>query len=68
MTMLRLISIAIVLVAVLVAQFIPAVNRATLWLGVPPMVLWPMVGIALLTPLLAMLEFTRKADDEESPS
>lgn len=66
--MLRLIPLVIVLVALLVAQFVPAVNRATVWLGVPPMVLWPMVGVALLTPLLALIEFTRKHDDEESPS
>ncbi|HEX4722711.1 MAG TPA: hypothetical protein VH333_09370 [Pseudonocardiaceae bacterium] len=65
----RFLPLIIVVIALLVAVFVPGVDRATLWLGVPPLVLWSVVGVALLTPLLALVEFTRTdSDDEESRS
>lgn len=67
--MLRFLPLIIVVLALLAAVFVPGVNSATLWLGVPPLVLWSIVGVALLTPLLALVEFTRTdSDDEESRS
>lgn len=58
--MLRFLPLVFVAVALLVGPFVPAVNRATLWLGVPSLVLWSVVGVALLTPLLAWFEHTRR--------
>ncbi|TCO62007.1 hypothetical protein [Actinocrispum wychmicini] len=64
----RFAPLALVVLALPVAVAIPAVNRATLWLGIPPLVVWSFVGVALLTPLLALIEFTRRGSDDEEPN
>jgi fatty acid desaturase len=65
--MLRFLPLIIIVVALLAAVFVPGVDRATLWLGMPPLVLVSIVGVALLTPLLALVEFTRTDSDDEEP-
>jgi fatty acid desaturase len=63
--MFRCPPLVLVVVALLAIVAIPPVNRATLWFGIPPLVVCSVVGVALLTPLLALIEFTRRHDDEE---
>jgi hypothetical protein len=65
-TMFRFVPLVLVVLALLVMVGIAPINRATLWLGIPPLVVCSVVGVALLTPLLALVEFTgRHSDDEE---
>jgi integral membrane sensor domain MASE1 len=63
--MFRYLPLVLVVVALLVLVAIPPIDRATLWWGIPPLVVCSVVGVALLTPLLALVEFTRRHDDEE---
>lgn len=63
----RHVPVLIVVVALLVGVAIPAVNSAHLWLGVPSLILWSLIGVALLTPALVIVEFTgrgRKTEDD----
>jgi integral membrane sensor domain MASE1 len=67
--MLRFIPLAVIVSALLCLVVIAPVDKATLWWGVPPLVLCSIIGVALLTPALALVEFTgrrRSADDEEA--
>jgi hypothetical protein len=65
--MLRFVPLAVVVLALLCIAAIPVVDNASLWFGLPPLVLCSVVGVALLTPLLALIEFTRadRHEDEE---
>lgn len=66
----RHVPVVIVVVGLLAGVAIPAVNSSHDWFGVPPLILWSLVGVALLTPALAVAEFTgrsieRTHDDAE---
>jgi hypothetical protein len=65
--MFRFLPLVLVVVALLAVVAIPPINRATLWFGIPPLVVCSVVGVALLTPLLALVEFTGRHQDDEEP-
>lgn len=58
------VPLVIIVVALLATVWLPFVNRATLWLGIPSVMLWSVVGVLLLTPALAVIEYRRRGDDE----
>ena len=52
-------------VALLVTVWLPFVNRATLWLGLPPVMVWTVVWVLVLSGALAWIEFGRRHPDDE---
>ncbi|WP_254206164.1 hypothetical protein [Nocardia alni] len=54
--------------ALVLTPWLPFVNGPHLWLGLPSMLVWPMVWLLLLTPALAAIEWGRTryvVDDRE---
>jgi hypothetical protein len=49
--------LAVVVVGLLTTAFLPFVNRSTLWLGLPSVMVWSVAGVLLLSVGLAWLEF-----------
>lgn len=66
----RFVPLVIVTVGLLATVWLPFVNRSTLWGGLPPVMLWSAVGVFLLTPCLALLEYGRRhpEDDDGGPA
>jgi hypothetical protein len=65
----RRVVLLVVMASLICAVWIPWINRPTLWLGVPPLMLWSFSGVVVLTPLLAWTEFGRKPGDvDDGPS
>ena len=59
------VPLVVVVLGLLATVWLPFVNRSTLWLGIPPVMLWSAVGVVLLTPALALIEFVgRRGGDE----
>lgn len=56
--------LGVIVIGLLATVWLPFVNRSTLWLGLPPVMLWSAVGVVLLTPALALIEYTRRGGDE----
>jgi hypothetical protein len=51
--------IAIPVVALVATVWLPFVNSATLWLGLPSVMVWTGVWVLAITPALCLLEFGR---------
>ncbi len=63
-----LIILAIPVVALVATVWLPFVNRATLWFGLPSVMVWSVFWVLLITPALALIEFRpaqREADRAE---
>ena len=63
-----LILVAIPVVALLATVWLPFVNTATLWFGLPSLLVWSGFWVLAITPALALLEFSgrqRDADERE---
>lgn len=61
-----LVPLAAVSVLMMLAVFLPFVNRATTWLGLPSLFTWCAAGIVLLTPSLLIVErYWPHADERE---
>ncbi len=61
--------LAIPVVALLATVWLPFVNTATLWFGLPSIMVWSAVWVLAITPALAVLEFgprQRSADASEA--
>ena len=58
------VPLVIVVIGLLATVWLPFVNRSTLWLGIPPVMLWSVVGVVLLTPALAIIEIARRGGGE----
>ena len=61
----RFVPLGIVTVGLLATVWLPFVNRSTLWGGIPPVMLWSAVGVFLLTPCLALIEYGRRHPEDE---
>ena len=60
--------VAVVLVpvvALLVTVWLPFVNRASLWLGLPSVMVWTVGWVLLLSAALAWVEFGRRHADDD---
>jgi hypothetical protein len=60
-----LIVLAIPVIALVATVWLPFVNRATLWFGLPSVMVWSAFWVLTITPALALIEFgprQRKAD------
>lgn len=53
------VPLVVIVVALLATVFLPFVNQSALWLGIPSVMLWSAIGVVLLTPALALVEYTR---------
>lgn len=65
----RALVIAVPVVALLATVWLPFVNRSTLWLGLPSVMVWTVGWVLAITPALALLEFSgrqREADRAEA--
>ena len=51
--------IAIPVVALVATVWLPFVNSATLWLGLPSVMVWTGLWVLAITPALCLLEFSR---------
>jgi hypothetical protein len=51
--------IAIPVVALVATVWLPFVNSATLWLGLPSVMVWTGFWVLAITPALCLLEFSR---------
>lgn len=51
--------------ALLLTVFLPFVNRATLWLGLPSVMVWTVVWVLLLSAALGWVEFGRRHADDD---
>jgi uncharacterized protein (DUF58 family) len=56
--------LTLVVVGLLSTAFLPFVNRATLWLGLPSVMVWSVVLVLLLSAGLAWLEFGFPHEDD----
>ena len=57
--------LAIPVVALVATVFLPFVNTATLWFGLPSVMVWTALWVVAITPALCLLEFSpqqREAD------
>jgi protein-S-isoprenylcysteine O-methyltransferase Ste14 len=61
----RKIPLIVVVVALVATVWLPFVNTSSLWFGLPSVMVWTAVWVALITLTLAIIEFTRKDDEEE---
>jgi hypothetical protein len=52
-------------VALLVTVWLPFVNRATLWLGLPSVMVWTVAWVLALSAALAWVEFGQHHPDDE---
>lgn len=59
----RRVVLVVVMASLICAVWIPWIDQPTLWLSVPPLILWSFSGVVALTPLLAWIEFGRKPED-----
>jgi hypothetical protein len=60
--------LAVPVIALVATVWLPFVNTATLWLGLPSVMVWSAGWVLAITPALALLEFSsrqREADRED---
>lgn len=58
--------LALPAIALILTPFLPFVNKATLWLGLPSVMTWSIIWVILITVILALLEWgTPHPDDIE---
>jgi hypothetical protein len=60
------IALAVIVAALMSTVFLPFVNRATLWFGLPSVGVWSVVWVLAIVPALAALEFSGRYDDEDA--
>lgn len=61
--------LALPALALVLTPFLPFVNSATLWFGLPSVMTWSIIWVALITVVLALLEWGTEhpEDHEEAP-
>jgi hypothetical protein len=57
--------IAVPVVALVATVWLPFVNTATLWFGLPSVMVWTAVWVLAITPALALLEFSRNQREQD---
>ncbi|MFB9835493.1 hypothetical protein [Actinoallomurus acaciae] len=60
----KLILLGVVVVALVATVWLPFVNTASLWLGLPSIMVWTAAWVLGLTLVLALIEFTRPDENE----
>lgn len=60
--------IAIPVVALVATVWLPFVNSATLWLGLPSVMVWTGAWVLAITPALCLLEFSRSQREADRAS
>jgi len=57
--------LALPALALCLTAFLPFVNKATLWLGLPSVMTWSIIWVVLITVFLALLEWgTHHPEDD----
>lgn len=54
----NLIILAVPVIALVATVWLPFVNSASLWFGLPSVMAWTVLWVLAITPALAALEFT----------
>lgn len=57
--------IAVPVVALVATVWLPFVNTATLWFGLPSVMVWTAGWVLAITPALALLEFSRDQREQD---
>ena len=57
--------IAVPVVALVATVWLPFVNTATLWFGLPSVMVWTAVWVLAITPALGLLEFSRSQREQD---
>lgn len=60
----KLILLGVVVVALVATVWLPFVNTASLWLGLPSIMVWTAAWVLGLTLVLALIEFSRSDENE----
>lgn len=60
----KLILLGVVVVALVATVWLPFVNTASLWLGLPSILVWTAAWVLGLTLVLALIEFSRSDENE----
>jgi hypothetical protein len=61
-----LIILAIPVVALVATVWLPFVNSASLWFGLPSVMVWSVIWVLAITPALALLEFSPRQRDADA--
>ena len=61
----RAVVVVVPVVALLVTVFLPFVNRPTLWLGLPSVMVWTAGWVLVLSAALAWVEFGSRHPDDD---
>jgi hypothetical protein len=62
----KLTLLGVVVVALVATVWLPFVNTSSLWLGLPSIMIWTAAWVLGITVALALIEFTRKDEDENT--
>jgi Protein of unknown function (DUF3311) len=57
--------VAVPVIALVATVWLPFVNTATLWLGLPSVMVWTAGWVLAITPALALLEFSSRQREED---
>ena len=57
--------LAVPVIALVATVWLPFVNTATLWLGLPSVMVWTGAWVLAITPALALLEFSRGQREQD---
>lgn len=58
--------VAIPVVALFATVWLPFVNTATLWFGMPSVMVWTILWVLAITPALALIEFRREQREADA--
>ena len=58
--------LVVVTLGLLLAPVLPFVNTPALWFGLPRIMVWMAALVVAITPLLAVLEFTRDGEPDDA--
>jgi len=61
----RHLVVAVPVVALLATVWLPFVNTSTLWLGLPSVMVWTVGWVLMITPALALLEFSPEQREDD---
>jgi hypothetical protein len=57
---------AVIVAALVSTVWLPFVNTATLWFGLPSVGVWTVLWVLAITPALALLEFSGRYAEEDA--
>ncbi|HEY6934934.1 MAG TPA: hypothetical protein VI452_16145 [Marmoricola sp.] len=58
--------LAVPVIALFATVWLPFVNTATLWFGLPSVMVWTILWVLAITPALALIEFRREQREADA--